>query len=60
MGKVDGVILVSIPKAGTHMIAAVVEAFGFPVRGVVGGPPPKGEKISGGWYLQKLGLLPEL
>lgn len=56
----NGVILVSVPKAGTHMLAAVVEAFGYSVKGVAGDRPTKDEKISFGYWIQQLGLLPEL
>lgn len=56
----DGVILVSIPKSGTHMLAAVIGDFGYTVKGVVGVRPSNTERTSGGYWVQRLGLLPEL
>jgi hypothetical protein len=58
--KASGAIVVSIPKAGTHVLSRLMGLLGYTIRGVGGKPWDVDEISSGGVWAEELGLLPDL
>jgi hypothetical protein len=56
----DGVICVSIPKSGTHLIAGLLKSLGYTVRGEGGEPLGESDRRDCGYHARRLGLLPEV
>ncbi len=58
--RADGVILVSIPKSGTHLISQAMDNLGFTLRGVCGVPWTRKERAYIGYWMKRIGLMQEL